>query len=72
MTASSCSIAGADVPGGCSRGGVKVSTGGDGEQSHEPAGAWSLCDQGSRFGENPEPTVGNLEWDSLIVRMYES
>ena len=25
-----------------SRGGVKVSTGGDGEQSHEPAGSWSI------------------------------
>ena len=25
-----------------SRGGVQVSTGGDGEQSHEPAGSWLM------------------------------
>jgi hypothetical protein len=39
MAASCCSIAMCHSHGDCSRGGVKVSTGGDGEQSHEPAGA---------------------------------
>jgi hypothetical protein len=48
-----------------SQGGVELPTGGDGDDSHEPASARFLPGNGvSRFGVNPKPTV--------TVRMKES
>ena len=48
----------------CSRGGVKVPTGGNGERSPKPASAHRAIGGVSRFGAIPKPTV--------IVRMEEN
>ena len=48
----------------CSRGGVKVPTGGDGERSPKPASARRAIGGVSRFGAIPKPTV--------TVRMEEN
>jgi hypothetical protein len=48
----------------CSRGGVEVPTGGDGERSPKPASARRAIGGVSRFGAIPKPTV--------TVRMEEN